>query len=105
MTRMVFKARIDDLCHILLCSQPFRDLHGILLGTVHTDAQSLDSPQHQPAVKRRKPCSGGFDQEPELLADIGASGHQKTCQCIVVTAEIFGTAVYYNVGAQIQRIL
>ena len=46
MTRMVFKARIDDLCHMLLCSQPFRDLHGILLGTVHTNAQSLDSPQH-----------------------------------------------------------
>lgn len=61
--------------------------------------------QSQPAVKRSQTGSNGFVQIAELFRQFGRSCDQKSCQGIIMPAQIFCAAVYDNIGAQVKGIL
>ena len=105
MARVIRQSRINHSCDCFLLLQPCGNLFCILLGAFHADAKCLHAAQYQPAVKRSKACTCCLDQETQFFLNIFAVRHDKACQCIVVTTQVFRAAVNHNVRTEIERIL
>ena len=82
-----------------------KPLSGIFLCLFHPDSQSFDPPKDQPAVKRCQPGTGGFYEKTQLLTDARTVCYQKACKGIIVSTQEFGSAVYYHISSQFQRVL
>lgn len=95
--RVRLQARIADLESMTL--QKCGNSHGVLLLLLHANGQCLDTTEEEPRVEGTQTTTGSIDGEIEPVAQVRAIGCNNSCHDIVVTREIFSTALVDDICA------
>ena len=67
--------------------------------------KGFQAAQNEPAVERRQCRTGGEPDELEFFGQFVRAAYQYAGYGVVVSCQIFGRAVQYDVGAQLERAL
>ena len=71
---------------------------------LHADRQGFDTPQDQPRIERARNSPGGILVKGDRLKQVSAAG-DRAANDVGVPRKVFGRAVNYQVGAELDRPL
>src|SRR4029077_17683626 len=86
---MFRKSWVKDFFHLLMAGQKFGNNFALTIVLLHAHAQSLSSPQDEPALERRENRSRSFLHEGQLVSLFFLSADYSAAQAVSVSIEEF----------------
>ena len=102
---MLSKTWIQHVLDTRLLLQPGGDGSSVFLVLLHAQRQRFDAADNEPGVECAQTGTGGFINQAQLVSKRLLLDYSEACKHIVVTSEIFSTAMDNNVGTERQRLL
>jgi hypothetical protein len=101
---VALEAGVADSLDALVALEHLRDGHGVRVGTLDADFESLGATEGNPGVESAKASSHSFENEEKFVVKFTAVEHHGSGNDIGVSTNVLGNRVGDNVGTKLEGV-